>query len=183
MRLFASKPVSLRSVLFICTANVTRSPAAAAFFKKTTEQAGEKWETASAGVRTDPGMPPNPIVAFILEQRGMKISKHRSRPVTVELLKRHRWIIVMEKAHRRKLMELAPELQNRIFLMRELLAPEAARNEDLADPTTGGEEDYRKLLDTLNLEIPSVFRTLQLKVSDLTAWSCGHYSKGRGHPD
>ena len=168
MRLFKRKSPPLQSVLFVCTGNVTRSPVAAAMFRRLADASGERWEVGSAGTGTVKGSPPNPVVAFVMFGRGTPIQQHRSRPVTRRLLDRYYWIMVMERSHREKLLEIAPEAGERVqvlrrFGRRELPLPEL----DMPDPTGKEVDDYRELFDILDEEVPRLFKALQNRVSDL----------------
>jgi len=165
--LFKRKSAPLRSVLFVCTANVTRSPVAEALFKRLANASGEKWKVASAGTGTVRGVPPNPVISFIMFQRGFPIRDHRSRPVKRSLLDRFYWIIVMERTHREKLLKLDPEAGERIHVLRQFGCEEPLLEPDMPDPTGKDVDDYRELFDILDQEIPRILRVLQNRVSDL----------------
>ncbi|MBM3329367.1 MAG: hypothetical protein FJY67_07850 [Calditrichaeota bacterium] len=162
---------SLRSVLFVCTANVTRSPVAEAMFRRAVESSGEEWQIASAGVRAIPGVPVNPVIGFIMFQRQMPLTNHKSRPVTTSLMERYYWIITAEQAHRDALLKMYPDLKDRVqTLLGFGRKPDEIEQHDLPDPTGKEPNDYRELMDLLETEIPRLHRVLQVRVADLD-WS------------
>ncbi|MFH0766276.1 MAG: hypothetical protein V2A61_07635 [Calditrichota bacterium] len=174
LKLFSRKPPPLRSVLFVCTANVTRSPAAAALFRAEAAKHGEIWTVASAGTKAFKGFKPHSAVAFIMDKRGIKINNHRSQRATKKLLRKYHWILVMEESHREALIKDNPKLANNIYVFRkfglesdnqEMNMPDPTGKDNYQDPE--GKPDYCELFAILDVEIPRIFKLLQLKVSDL----------------
>ena len=175
MGLFKKKKPELHSVLFVCSANVTRSPAVEALFKKHASKSIKSWNVGSAGTKAGSGSAPNPVVAYILFQRGVNINSHRSKPVTPRLLRRYYWIIVMEKAHRQAITEMEPDSESRVFVMRELIHGNRLNDPNMPDPTGKEVDDYRELFDILDQEIPQLVKILQNKASD-TGWEKEAYT-------
>jgi len=171
------KGPNLRSILFVCSANITRSPAAAALFEQLAGKSGERWEVASAGIKAVSGAAPNPVVAYILFQRNLQIGAHRSRPVTKKLLRKYYWIIGMERAHREAILATCPDVESRVFLLRELAHGEAVTEPDMPDPTGNEVVNYRELSRIFDEEMPLLFKVLRNRVSDL------EWMKGRDKPD
>jgi len=166
--LFKTRKPPLRSVLFVCTANVTRSPAAAILFRKAAFNAREQWEVGSAGVDAAHGIGPQPVVANEMKRRwGISIFEHRSRPVTRKLLHRYYWIIAMTRDQRDRMVKAAPDLANRILVLREIGLPKPPDEPDMPDPTGKEADDFSELFGLLETEIPRIFKALQNKVSDL----------------
>ncbi len=167
LHFFDHKPPALRSVLFVCTANVTRSPAAALIFSSLAEKSGEKWEVASAGIRAGRGYPANPIVTFIMFQRRLSLADHKTKPVNAALLRRYRWIFAMEEAQREFLIKLDPKAAERIFLLRNFGLETPRSDPNMPDPTGKNEEDYHELFEILDREIPRLFRAVEDCISNL----------------
>ena len=170
MRLFKKKKPDIRSVLFVCSANITRSPAAAELFKNIASQHHERWDVGSAGVKAINGVGPNPVVAYVLSQRGIPINEHRSRVLNRSLLRRYYWIFVMETSHKQAIIKLDPEVSDRVFVLREFNRETPPSDSNMPDPTSKELEDYKELFEILEEEIPRLFRALQNKASDL-GWS------------
>lgn len=163
---FLSKK-NYRSVLFVCTANITRSASAEALFRKMTQSMPDKWEAASAGTRALVGSPAHPIISFILQLREISNFKHRSKQLTKVLIDKFQWIVVMETAHKDLVLKLSPDASERTFLFRELSGAEQLSNYNMPDPTGKDVEDYAELFQILDTELPLVYKKLENKVNDL----------------
>ena len=168
-RLFKRKPKAPPpfSVLFVCTANIKRSPVAEAIFRQMAEKAGETWKVASAGVNAGRGIPVNQIISFIMFQRGLSLNFHRSQPVDKKLLSEYQWIVTMEEAHREELIKIDENAKDRILLFRELSGDEELMNMDMPDPTGKDADDYRDLFEIFDSEMPRLINALRGKAYEV----------------
>src|SRR5574339_783118 len=93
-------------LLFVCTANLCRSPMAAGLFarKLQAEGAVDGWVVESAGTwaLVDRRVPPD--VRIAARMLGIDLRNHRTRPVDAPLLERFDLILVMERGHREALL-------------------------------------------------------------------------------
>jgi protein-tyrosine phosphatase len=126
----------MAALLFVCTANICRSPMAEAIFRA---KLGEVFKTvASAGVHADPrGGPLDARAAAALDRHQYSLDrKWRSRRVDPESLGQYDLVLAMEAEHvdalRRK---AAPDLHARIRLLTDFI-PELA-GQDVPDPYFG----------------------------------------------
>lgn len=122
-------------ILFVCTANLYRSPLAAAFFEKKLQSEGcpHDWVVESAGTWTLPGQHVPLDVLRIAASINISLKGHITRQVNLELLARHDLIIVMNRGHREALVFEFPAIQERVHLLSEL----ADQLEyDVIDPAT-----------------------------------------------
>lgn len=108
-------------------------------------QAGEA-QVSSAGVRAYAGFPATDTGVELLAERGIDISMHESRPLTEGLLAEADLVLVMEEAHRRSILHMAPQHLHKVHLLTEL----AGRHDDVADPVGGSRDDYRRTLAELD---------------------------------
>jgi protein-tyrosine phosphatase len=171
MSLFKRSKPPLRSVLFVCTANVTRSPVAELLFRQLAEKSGEKWLVGSAGVNTREDLPSNKLISNFFLDRYKPLRKHKSRQIDKRLLGSHSWIFVMEEAHRQALASTFPEYAERIFVLRNFGMASPVANPDVPDPTNDKDpkwDDYMTMLNILEEEIPRIYNILQMKISDLS---------------
>ena len=159
MKLFKPKLPPNRSVLFVCTANVTRSPAAAALFRKLLENDAANWRVGSAGVEAVDGDEPHAIMAVVARRRwNVDLYRHRSRRLDARLLARHRWILVMETRHRDAILKAFPALAERVWLLRAFGRNLPGDDVELPDPTGMEADDYNRLLVSLEHELPRVIK-------------------------
>jgi protein-tyrosine-phosphatase len=77
----------MRSVLFICTANICRSPMAMGLLRAKVFALGEDadWRIESAGTWAEPGQLAAVNTRLIVAERSVNLTGHRSRTVTREL--------------------------------------------------------------------------------------------------
>jgi len=169
--LFGRKPPALRSVLFVCTANITRSPAAAALFRQLATKAGEEWEVASAGTNAVKGAPSLPELKIELGYRKIFIPDHKSQPVTKSLIANYRWIMVMERKHHDFILKLDPTAGNRTFVLRDFGVAVPLENPDFPDPTYDSKgrknkelNPYDMFIELLIEEVPRIFELLRERV-------------------
>lgn len=98
-------------VLFVCTANVCRSPLAEALLRQRLRGLGlqRRVAVASAGTRVgQPGRPPDPRLRKLALEAGFKLGRIRARQVTPTMLAESDHVLAMEPEHLRELAALYP---------------------------------------------------------------------------
>lgn len=103
-------------VLVVCTANIARSPLAAAMLER---ELGPDVSIASAGTRAREGSPATPESVRLGQERGLDLGDHRSRPVTPALASSADLVITMSERQRNMVSQLAPRMAGRVFTLRE----------------------------------------------------------------
>lgn len=97
---------------------------AAAMFRaklKTVREDWADWQIDSAGTWARNGDPAAYYSEQVMQQRGLDITNHRSKIVTLELLRQYDLILVMEAGHKEGLQIEFPEVARRVFMMSEML--------------------------------------------------------------
>jgi len=137
----------LKVILVACTANICRSPMAAAIIRRRIAELGLEEQIAvfSAGVWAENGHGASPNAVATLAGRGMDLTGHRSRLLTPALLGEADLVLVMEEAHRRSLFYLAPQHLGKVYLLTEM----SGRHADVADPYGGSAEEYARTMEEL----------------------------------
>jgi protein-tyrosine-phosphatase len=137
----------LKTILFVCTANICRSPMAAALMRDRIAKAGldSEVQVVSAGVWAETGNRASSNATAVLRLRGIDLAPHRSQTLTHALIKEANIILVMEEAHRRSIFYMAPEVLGKVYLLTEM----AGRHDDVADPFGGRIEEYEAAVDDL----------------------------------
>lgn len=96
-----------KRVLFVCTANVCRSPMAEEIFNALVSDAGIPYEARSAGVAALVGEPITPNARTVLEEAGVRVGKHRARQVDRAMLGEAGLVLAMTPQHVAALHRLA----------------------------------------------------------------------------
>ena len=128
------------SVLIVCTANICRSPIAEAILKHLVAKLpdADQWIIESAGTWARYGAPAAVLSQLVVQQMGMDISNHRSKPVTPELVQQFNLILTMESQQKEGLSLQFEQYADRIFMLSEMIG----RFEDVPDPIGGELGDY-----------------------------------------
>lgn len=120
----------MRSVLFVCSANICRSPMAEGLMKALVKEKGETWRIESAGVWAMNRSPAVGNTLQVLRTRGIDLSRHISRQITFEMAEEFNLVLTMESNHQEALHAAFPELAGKVFMMTEMIDKKV----DVADP-------------------------------------------------
>jgi protein-tyrosine phosphatase len=127
------------SVLFVCTANICRSPLAMGLFRAKLGADASGWKIASAGTWAEAGQAASTKTVQVLEERGIKLLGHASQIVSHRLLSEYNLILTMESGHKEALQAEFPDQAGKIYMLSEMVG----RRYDIADPYGGSLLDYR----------------------------------------
>lgn len=90
-----------KKILIVCTGNSCRSPMAEGWLKDELARRGlaDEIEVSSCGVGTRPGMSASPEAVYVMKNREVDISTHRSRMCTREDIMNSDLILAMSQQH------------------------------------------------------------------------------------
>ncbi len=128
------------SILFVCTANIIRSPIAEAVFRKILQRfpSLEGWEVGSAGVKGLTGYPADLNAVDVVRGLGIDLYGHMARKVTPDTVDEYDLILTMEKDHQVALKEAYLGQAEKIHFIGEL----SGEVEDVFDPLNGPLQEY-----------------------------------------
>ncbi len=104
-------------LLFVCTANICRSPMAEALADRYARERRWAVEVASAGTHALPGNPAAPNAVKAVRDVGCDLRAHASRPIDEELVAWADRILVMEMRHARTIRERFPVADDKVLLL------------------------------------------------------------------
>jgi protein-tyrosine-phosphatase len=134
-------------ILFVCTANICRSPVAEALLRARLEEDElYSWRVSSAGTWAQLRRGAAPTSIALLAEQGMDLSNHEAREVSAELLADADLILCMEPGHAEALRVEFPEAAERIFLLSEM----SGGKQGVDDPYGGPYEGYVKMVGELS---------------------------------
>ena len=145
----------VKSVLFVCTGNICRSPIAEGLFRRLLGNRKDI-EVASAGVHAVRGQPPSLYAVQVCEEEGVDIGDLRSQPLTAAVVDRATHIFAMTGAHLETIQTLFPEGAEKSFLLREFEEPNTTVWRDVPDPIGLGRDVYEVCARTIKNALPSV---------------------------
>jgi len=134
-----------RSVLFVCSGNICRSPFADGYLQHVLADSNLT-RVGSAGTLGIEASPASPETVRLAKDAGFDLTRHRSRGITLDLLDDADWVLVMESAHRRTLQARYPEALHKVHLLSEYhpSVQDAAAAPDIFDPIGRPFEDFRQ---------------------------------------
>jgi protein-tyrosine-phosphatase len=143
-------------VLFVCTGNVCRSPMAEGLFRAMAKEAHlYNVEAASAGIGAANGQAPSDHSVEVMREEGIDISGQRSQMLTPELVEQASHIFGMTTSHQQAIQAFFPEIQEKVFVLRELIVDDAFDLE-VPDPIGMGRDEYERTRNLIKEAMPSV---------------------------
>ena len=135
------------SVLFVCTANIRRSPMAEILFVDWLRRSGVsgRWAISSAGTWATEGLPAAPYACEAVKALGLDLSRHRARRVDGDLLAAADLVICMTHSQLEALRAEFPACAKRSELFRRLVG----QPYDVADPEEATRQAHFHLLTEL----------------------------------
>lgn len=133
-------------IVVVCTGNTCRSPMAEALLRRQLAQRVgcevEQLEqrgvgVASAGVSASAGGAASPEAVEVMQQQGLDISSHVSRPLSEKLVRHADVILTLTDAHRQAICQRWPGAASRIATLR-------VDGRDVEDPFGSTAEAYRR---------------------------------------
>ena len=144
-----------RSVLFVCTGNICRSPTAEGVLRHQAEKAGVDLHIESAGIGSwHIGRAPDERSQKHAKGRGYDLSRLRARQVEPFDFERFDLILAMDRGHLRALECMAPDKHRkkiRLFVA----------DRDVPDPYYGGPEGFEEVLDLVEAACRDLLQELK----------------------
>src|SRR5437764_9324371 len=150
----------MKTILFICTGNVCRSPMAEGIFRQAVKGRGD-YRVLSAGLGAMEGQPPSIYAVQAVRELGIDISAQRSRMLIPEMVQQADYIFGMTHSHIDTVMLLYPQAAEKTFLLREFDETLDLFEKDISDPIGGSYEVYLNCRDQIEQGLPSLLRFIE----------------------
>ena len=128
----------MHSILFVCTANICRSPMAMGIMQSKVKHQDDLWLIRSAGVWAMENQPAAANTIKLVSEFGVDISSHQSKSINREMIDRFTLILVMERNHKEALRSAFRNQGSKIFMLSEMIGEKYEIN----DPIGGSLADF-----------------------------------------
>ncbi|MGH7944964.1 MAG: low molecular weight protein arginine phosphatase [Opitutaceae bacterium] len=158
------------TIVTVCTANICRSPMAAALLQHALLVQPEplrSFKVISAGVAARSGEPVSENSVTALRKVGIDISHHRSQALTQRLLDDAFAVICMTESHRAMIQVQAEPVPQNLFLFRQFLTGDGEK--EIGDPYGGPLRVYEAARDEMVESIPAMVAHLKTLIAEKPA--------------
>lgn len=152
-----------KTILLVCTGNSCRSVMAGGLSEKLLKEKGN-YKIMTAGTAAVKGMPPTPETIQVMADEDIDISGHRSSPLSDGMIQEADLILVMERAHKERVLNYYPEAKEKVHLLSEfgrIKKEDKLVDPDIADPIGRPLEFYRKVFAIIKEGIGHTVNKLQ----------------------
>jgi len=153
---------TLGPIITVCTANICRSPMAAALLQHALAAQPEPLRSVkvvSAGVAARVGEAASEHSVTALKKVGIDLANHRSRPLTQDMLDEAFAVLCMTESHRAMIQVQAEPVPKNLFLFRQFLSNGA--DKEIGDPYGGPLRVYEMARDEMVEAIPALVESLK----------------------
>ena len=150
----------MKTILFLCTGNVCRSPMAEGLFRHAVKGRGE-FRILSAGLGAMDGQPPTNHSVQAMRELGIDISHQRSRALTAELVRSADLILGMTHSHTDTVALLYPSAAEKTFLLREFDETLEPYEKDISDPIGSPYHIYVECRDQIEQGIVTLLKFME----------------------
>ncbi|HUR58884.1 MAG TPA: low molecular weight protein arginine phosphatase [Opitutaceae bacterium] len=153
-------------IITVCTANICRSPMAAALLQHALAAQSEPLRSLpviSAGVAARAGEPVSENSVYALKKVGIDIAAHRAQPLTQRMLDEAFAVICMTESHRAMIEVQAEPVPKNLFLFREFVP--GLTDKEIGDPYGGPLRVYEAARDEMVEAIPALVEHLKTLIA------------------
>jgi protein-tyrosine phosphatase len=161
----------MKSILFVCTGNICRSPTAEGLFRHRVRDAGLDRLLLAGSAGTEgyhAGEPPDPRAIAEAARHGVEIGDLRARPLERADFDQFDLLLGMDRGHLARMRRLAPPQTHERLGLLLAHAPDCGYAE-VPDPYDGGEAEYRLSYRLIDAGIQGLLRYLAGTAADASS--------------
>ena len=155
-------------ILFICTANICRTPIAKYYLRDKVKKTGlsGKIEVDSAGTWARGGQSAAENSIAVCKENKLDASEHTSTGITAAIMNDSDLILCMSIQHKLDLVSIFPQHADKIFLLKEYSNETPEKRLSIPDPYGRKIEVYREVFREIASEIDRFFPEIKRLVSN-----------------
>ncbi len=165
----------MKTILFLCTGNVCRSPMAEGLFRHAVKNRGD-FRVMSAGLGAMDDQPPTHFSVLAMREIGLDIAHQRSQALTAELVSAADYIFGMTNSHVDTVALLYPQHAEKTFLLREFDDSLEPYEKDISDPIGCPYDVYVECRNQIELGIATILKFMEQQ--NLLSKVANHAVKG-----
>lgn len=153
--------IKRKTIVFVCTGNSCRSVMADYLLKDMVKDRSDI-DVYSAGTGVFLHSTASQATISVLKEKGIDATSHMSMPLDSSLLRQADLIFVMTRGHRAQVLERVPEVETKVYLLKEFSddGHDLQSNLDIPDPMGGSYQMYKECLDVIEGCVKKVSKLL-----------------------
>lgn len=150
-------------IMFICTGNICRSAMAEGYLKKRAQEENIDVEVCSSGIYAEDGAEASYLAKEVMSEYGVVLNSHRATNTKGSNINDMDVILCATSPHKQILLQMYPNLVQKIYTIKEYAYGEDEKNKDISDPWGYDITVYRHCAS----ELVDAIEKIVIKVNDI----------------
>ena len=149
------------NIMFICTGNICRSAMAEGYMKKKVEEEKLDINVCSSGIYGEEGMGASYLAKEAMEEYGVSLDSHIAKVTSKTNVEDMDLVLCATLGHKRILLQMYPNLSEKIYTIKEYAYGEDILDKDISDPWGYDITVYRRCATELTNAIDKIISKLK----------------------